>query len=186
MQAPAWLSNQLQAAYYLLEKGESDSVRSQLDLLKNSIADRVGPRFCSNLMVDAVLSEKAELCRQSGVQLEASVMLPREIPIPNAHLCSIFSNLLDNAIQGVLAQEDRTTPIRLCADLKQGFLLIRCENPARPPQKRRNDDPLRAHGLGLTILQQLAQRYDGSLKTSYQEGQFKVELMLSLTENVHT
>ena len=178
------LNNQLQAAYYLLEKGESDAVRSQLDLLKHSIADRVGPRFCSNLMVDAVLSEKADLCRQSGVQLEVSVALPREINIPNAHLCSIYSNLLDNAIHGVLAQEDRTTPIRLQTDVQQGFLMIRCENPAHLPQNRRNDDPMRQHGLGLTILQQLAERYSGQLRTSCQDGLFKAELMLNLNGNV--
>ena len=58
--------------------------------------------------------------------------------------------------------------------------MIRCSNPADAPKKRKNDDPLRQHGLGLTILQQLAERYSGQLQTSYQDGRFYAELMLSL------
>ena len=175
------LNNQLQAACYLLEKGESDAVRSQLDLLKNSIADRVGPRFCGNLMVDAVLSEKAELCRRENIPLELDVVLPEELPVRGAHLCSIFSNLLDNAIHAVTRQDAKSQPIRLDADLQQGMLVIRCSNPADAPQKRQNDDPLRAHGLGLVILQQLAARYDGQFRTAYSDGVFTAVMMLNLT-----
>ena len=171
------LSNQLQAAYYLLEQGEREQVRTQLNLLGESIAAKVGPRYCANLMVDAVLSEKAQLCREKGLTLEALVLLPGELGIPNAHLCSIFSNLLDNSIRAAEAAAS-AEPIRVRSDVQRGYLVIHCENPALPPKKEKNDDPLRSHGLGLTILEQLARRYGGHMDAEYRDGRFTVDLLL--------
>lgn len=171
------LNNQLQAARYLLEQGQTDQVRSQLDLLGESIARKVGPRYCANLMVDAVLSEKAKLCREKGLTLEVSVLLPGEIGVSNAHLCSIFSNLLDNSIRAAEASGS-AEPIRVRSDVQRGYLVIHCENPALPPKKAKDNDPLRRHGLGLTILAQLARRYGGHMDAAYSDGHFTVDLLL--------
>lgn len=63
--------------------------------------------------MDAVLSDKAMLCREKGVALTISTELPAELPIESTHLCSIFSNLLDNSIQGVLNSDTAQKQIEL-------------------------------------------------------------------------
>ena len=180
------LNNQLQAAYYLLDQGNTESVRQQLDALKTSITNKVGPRYCSNLMVDAVLSEKAEFCRKQNIPLEISVTLPADLPIENVHLCSIFSNLLDNGIHAVQELPDCTEPIQLHSDVRQGVLVIRCVNVCQKAEKRKNEDPLREHGLGLTILQQLAEKYQGRIETSSQDGCFVVTMLLQLIQETES
>lgn len=176
------LSNQLQAAYHLLEKGEQGQARKQLDVLQESIREQVGPSYSNNLMVDAVLTEKAKSCREKGIQLSLAVEIPSKMSIENAHLCSAFSNILDNSICGALESGCEEPYIRLNAVVQKGYLTIRCVNSAVPPQRDKSSDPLRRHGLGLDILGQLAKQYHGNLETSCHAGAFDLTLILRIDE----
>ena len=170
------LNNQLSAAYRLLDGGHTGEVREQLDLLRDSIRQRVGSRYCENLMVDAVLREKAEICREKGIALELSVFVPADITIESAHLCSAFLNLLDNSIQAVA--DPGAGPIRLESDIRGVYLVISCSNPARSVIRQESRDLLREHGLGLGILERIAREHGGSFSTRLAEGRFRADLVL--------
>ena len=174
------LNNQLTAAYRLLDQGQNEEVRRQLDLLRTSIREKVGARYCGNLIVDAVLDEKARKCREENIKLSLNAELPPRLSIENAHLCSAFSNLLDNGIQGVLASGAEEKVIELRTVVQKDCLVIRCQNTAAPPEKKDHSDPLRPHGLGLGILNRLAEGYDGSFRTEYAGGWFTSVLILRL------
>lgn len=176
------LNNQLQAAYRLMDSGQTELARQQLNRLQRDVGPRVGPRFTSNLLVDAVLSDKAMLCREKGVALTISTELPAELPIESTHLCSIFSNLLDNSIQGVLNSDTAQKQIELQALVRGNCLIIRCTNPAKKPVRSQRHDPLRTHGLGLGILNTIASKYSGTLNTEYRDGSFRSDLCIPLPE----
>ncbi len=176
------LNNQLQAAYCLLEKGAQGQARKQLDVLQEQLREKVGPSYSNNLMVDAVLTEKTRTCRERGIRLCLSIEIPSEMSIENAHLCSAFSNILDNSIHGALESGCEEPYIRMSAIAQKGYLTIGCVNSAAPPSKERSADPLRPHGLGLDILQRLAGQYHGNLKTAYYAGVFDLTLILRMDE----
>lgn len=171
------LNNQLQAAYHLLEKGETDQVRQQLDGLRDSIQNRVGPRYSNNLMADAVFQDKTRLCREEGIALTISAEIPAELPMANAHLCSALSNILDNSIQGALKSGAEPPGIDLRAVFQAGCLIIRCVNSAAAGAVSGSSDPLRIHGLGLEILDRLAKKYNGTLDYAFHDGQFDTTLI---------
>ena len=52
-----------------------------------------------NTVVDAIVSAKAALALSYGITFEHSINLTVELTIDNTDLCSILSNLLDNAIE---------------------------------------------------------------------------------------
>ena len=52
-------------------------------------------------VVNDVLSEKNKVCMNDGVELSVDLDFPPVLQVEPLHLCSIFSNLLDNAINGV-------------------------------------------------------------------------------------
>lgn len=176
------LNNQLQAAYHLMDSGQTELARQQLNQLQRDVGPRVGPRFTSNLLVDAVLSDKARLCREAGIALTISTEVPAELPIESTHLCSIFSNLLDNSIQGVLNSDGAQKIIELQASVRGNCLMIRCANPAKKPLRNQRHDPLRTHGLGLGILNTIASKYNGTLNTEYRDGSFRTDLCIPLPE----
>lgn len=174
------LKNQLQTAYYLLDQGHPQEVRQQLDLLQGIVQDRVGTRYCENLMVDAVLSEKARVCREKGIDLRIAALVPGNLPVESAHLCSTFSNLLDNAISAVSETGTDAGSIQLRSDVHGNYLCIHCSNPSLIPREDLRKGILRRHGLGTEILSQLAKLYDGSLNMEYQEGFFIVTMTLKI------
>lgn len=176
------LSNQLQAAYYLLEQGEQAQVREQLDQLKDNIHNKIGPKYCANLMVDAVLTDKQRICQEQGIHLDVHAQLPSDVPIDSTHLCSAFSNLLDNSIQGVLECGTEEKQIELRTAVQRNCLIIHCLNSAKAPSKKHSSDPLRLHGLGLGILEHFASSYNGSLSTGYHDGKFDTTLILRFPE----
>ena len=175
------LNNQLQAAYYLLEHGDREDVRKQLDLLRGQISRKVGAHYCENLIVDAVLTEKAQKCADAGISLSICALLPGDLPIETAHLCSIFSNLLDNSIHAVEQLPQPQQKISLYTDIQKGVLMVRCVNPAEKPRKKVSRDPMRLHGLGLDILKQIAAIYGGRLQTTWEDGRFTALIMLPLS-----
>lgn len=176
------LNNQLQAAYQLLENGHSEYARTQLDSLRQNLREKVGSAYCANLMVDVVLRDKARICQEQGIRLDVAVELSNDLSVNSSHLCSIFSNLLDNSIKGIQESGTAHPYIDLRASICAGCLSIHCSNPAGTQKKKASQDPLRKHGLGLEILSQLAKEYDGSLQTQLHDGIFQTVMILTLPE----
>ena len=172
------LKNQLQAAYYLLEQGNPQEARQQLDLLENRLSQKVGSRFCENLMVDAVLTEKIQLCQEKGIQIQVSALVPQEVSVENAYLCSAFSNLLDNAIKGTLVSAAPSGPIDLSCDVRGDYLTISCCNPGKQPEEKKHTELLREHGLGLDILNKIAEMGNGHFYSDWENGIFRSVLIL--------
>lgn len=172
------LKNQLQAAYYLLEQGNSQEVRQQLDFLDRELSQKVGSRYCENLMVDAVLAEKDRLCQDKHITLKVSALVPQKTSVENAYLCSAFSNLLDNSIRAVSKLPDSAGPIELRSDLQGDYLVIHCSNPSDLPKTHREQTLMREHGLGLQILEQIAKMGGGNFETKYENGIFTAVLVI--------
>lgn len=172
------LKNQLQAAYYLLEQGNPQEVRQQLDVLDRQLSKKVGSRYCENLMVDAVLTEKAAVCREKHIDLKVSALVPQKASVENAYLCSAFSNLLDNSIRAVSRLKAPAGPIELHSDLQGDYLVIKCSNPSALPKTQREKTLMREHGLGLQILEQIARMGKGNFDISYESGIFTAVLVI--------
>lgn len=63
--------------------------------------------FCDHPIVDVVADIKYRECQQAGVEPRFALDIPRVVPsIPDAELCAVFSNLLDNAIKAAMPQAE--------------------------------------------------------------------------------
>ena len=176
------MNNQLQTAYTLLSGGQTEEARRQLDALHRQLCGRVGTVYCANLVADAVLLEKAELCRRLGIRLSIEAALPAEFSVEGIHLCSVLANLLDNAVEGCRGCRDAW--IALEARLRAGCLTVVCRNcvgeRGRRQREPAGDIPL--HGLGLPILRRLAEAYHGDVQTSREGRVFTAVVLLPVPE----
>ena len=174
------LKNQLQSALYLMKQGNTPEADRQLELLNRELCKKVGSRYSENLMVDAVLTEKARACEEKNIRLLISAPVPQQVRIESAYLCSAFSNLLDNAVEGTLHSGHPEGPIDLSCDIQGPYLTISCKNPGNQPREKKNTDLLRPHGLGLDILREISRKYDGSFHTDWKDGIFQANLILKI------
>ena len=81
-------------------------------------------RHCANKLLDALISEKEKACAAKMVTLEAKLDVPEGIALEGLDLCSLFSNILDNAIQAASIVKDGDRKISLEAYLSAHRLSI--------------------------------------------------------------
>jgi len=162
-------NNQLAAIGRLINAGEEKSAKEMISTLSTEIIGTRENPYCNIPVVNAILLDKMQLCEQSGITLSVDLNLPITLTVEQMHLCSIFSNLLDNAINACKNQKSTNTPnIQLNSMVDGDYLFIKLTNPSNEPPKK----PLAGHGFGTQILLDLSARYGGSYRGEYNAGVF--------------
>lgn len=164
-----------------MEASKDASARDMIAAMSDQINRTRENIYCSIPVVNAILTEKEEACLQAEIGLQASLDLP-ELPwIEQMHLCSIFGNLLDNAITACKQVEKKEPPtIQLSSMVTGDYLFIKVTNPSRKPRRK----PAAGRGYGFRILSDLAERYGGSFQSHYSNGIFTAVVSLLAVENM--
>lgn len=181
--------------YLAALKGEEDPVRRSEVLADMERAIAIQESFLNtgNQVLDVILTTKSLQCQKRGITLQT--MIDGKV-LSNIHvkdLCSLFGNILDNAIeatQQVKSKDKRL--INLSVRLHKQFIIIECENysensveieKSRALPGTTKEDKIR-HGFGLKSIQKVAEKYGGAMRIASQEGWFKVQVLLGVRENM--
>lgn len=161
-----------------LNRGETAEATRVLEELSQKIQNTKEYPFCEIPIINVILSEKQKECERLKIRFDADLRFPQEQQIKQMDLCSVFANLLDNAIRACKKESEfRKDPyIVLEAGVFGEYLIIKCENslmeaPGKIPE---------GHGLGHKILRDIAKRYQGNFYTEYdaQKQQFYAQITL--------
>lgn len=159
----------------LLEGAETEEAEKRLLALLDKVESTREYPYCTIPIVNAILSEKEGQCRKLGITLRADLLFAGDVAVAPIDLCSIFGNLLDNAIRACTQlPPDRPREITLEGRTQGDYLLIRCDNPAlRGPGPKPEGS-----GYGMKILRDIAHRYAGQFTPSFENGTFTARLVL--------
>lgn len=153
-----------------LEQGRLTEAEQNLERLQEKLEGTKPTSWCQNWVVNAVLDEKEKVCRQLGAEWQAELFVPQNLTIEPLHLCSIFSNLLDNALEAVEDTEEQKRRIQVRGEMKGKYLLVKVENTStRPHAERRKRE---GRGNGTKILKMIAEKYDGTYTAEYKDGMY--------------
>lgn len=172
-------NNQLTAAYTLISRSDREIAGNLLDELKSDIAKTKEYAYCANAIANAVITEKAAECEEHGIRLTTEIELPEEPPIQAVQLCSVFSNLFDNAIKAAkeCAEGERFVSVR--ATHHGDYLHVKVENSAPDPKTKKESARKK---YGQEILADIASRYDGELNYSWKDGVYSAIVSLTVRE----
>lgn len=151
-----------------LAQGNKAQAEQDIDRLQEELERSRPNMYCKHAVVNAVLSEKDKVCSELGFSLDTDLMIPAKLNVEPLNICSIFSNLLDNAIEAVEELPENERKISVLGEMKGNYLFVKVENPAtkeHAQRKRRKD-----RGYGTQILQDLAKKYDGQYVAAYEKG----------------
>ena len=142
--------------------------------------------LCDNPAVDALLASKASQCAELGVPFATNVVVPVQTSIPDAELCAVFSNLIDNAmnaskelVEGEQACADKNAQepfIEVDALIAAGYLSVRVRNAclehrSRPHHTHKQPHSINdMHGWGKSIVALIAHRHNGSFTCVAENG----------------
>ena len=181
--------HQITALDALYQQKDFDRLGKLLSDLKHQESQLSQTRFTDNITVNAILQDAASRAAQAGAAFNTQVHIPTELTIPEKDLCTLLMNMLDNALEAckqVEKPEERF--IRFKADVKNGFLAIKCENRYAGILNEDEHGELHttkpdnmAHGFGLPQMSAVAEKYHSLLDISYtEEHVFIVQTVLKL------
>ena len=157
-----------------------------LDELQTPIQEITNTVWTGDETVDYLINSKFAVAAEKQIQFEVQVEFPRHTNIRNADLCAILGNLLDNAMEAtgkVVSPKQRA--IFLTIRRINQMLVIKVENSYAEIAKRENGQlqttktEAGLHGWGLKSAQTAAEKYDGTIRTTYEGDRFRAVVTLS-------
>lgn len=134
-------------------------------------------KICSgNSLLDVIFREKSEECREKNIDFQIQVYVPTEMEITDYHLCSIFNNLLDNAIEAVCMLPGTERRINAAANVQGDYLCIRISNGCTEEYSNRPNR--NGHGLGKKIVEVIAKDYGGDFSLNFKDNIFVAEVVM--------
>ncbi len=168
---------QLKEIISCLETKNYPVALKQLNHLTNRIQATSEYPFCPNAVINSILTEAKNCCEKNSVSFHTELFIRPCPTVSNLHLCSIFSNLLDNALYACLAlPEDTPRHILVTARQDTDYLHIKVANTAPAISLARSKDE--GHGYGQKILRDIAKKYDGDFHTNHAAGIYETFLSL--------
>jgi len=163
-------------------RSQKEEIQNMLDNLEREVSKTKGREYCENVVVNEIIREKEQQCINLGIAFTADIKLPKAAEVSRLHWCSIFNNLLSNAVNECSKLgADRKRYISISCGIKGDYLCIAAKNSANRPQRVfQRAKGLKEHGWGLKIMQDIASEYNGYFNTKYKNGEYQAVLMLSV------
>ena len=184
------LRNHLSYIGTLLKQGKYDEAKQYFSAMSVDVSAPLGYTDSGNDAVNAIVNFERMRAASLGVALAPKLSVPAKLPLPDNELCSLLSNLLDNAIEAAAASRAEDKTVELSVFRRESYLLIDVRNPVSAdvsPERRlslvstKQDSQL--HGYGTKIIRSIAAQYNGVCRFDMEDGRFIASVMLELDEH---
>lgn len=174
------MNHHLKVIYSMAENEKSSEILDYVSgIEKMSEAVRM-KRWTGVDIIDTILTEKEHIAQKKEIHMSLEAhMIPADLNISNQDLCSLFANLLDNAI------EAQGTKIEVIIKVVREMLLVQIRNDYNHELSKKNGryqthKKGSHHGWGIRNIEDIIDKYDGSMEIKNENGVFEVDLLLNL------
>ena len=160
------INNQLSAIGSLVEAGNDEKAKEMIASLGGFVASTAEYQYCADPIVNAVLTENSRLCEEMGIRFDCDILIASPLKIDPVKVCSIFSNLLRNALAAAkrvkVDKSEAEAFVEVYSEICGEYLNVKVRNADLPQEgkKRKRTDRDRKH-YGILILKQIAEEYNG-------------------------
>ena len=163
------MKNHITVMNGLFDSGKTDELGEYLKELGTAFSDTQSVNITGNEIADAIIYEKKKYAEMNSARLVIDGSL-QELNISAVTLCTVLSNLLDNAIEAV-SQTGTERVVTLSAKRSGSFYYICISNPTANAVDVSADIPTSksdcaGHGLGLKSVRNAIEKCGGTLELS--------------------
>lgn len=181
------VKNQLAYMGILLEEKKYGDLKKYLEDMGSDILKPLSYIDCGNKALSTVMNMEKAKAESRGLKFATRINAPPVLPFKDTSLCSLVSNMIDNAIEACERGNLGGAEINVTASVRQDYYYIGVDNPL-PDGTDTNELLLlntskrdhAAHGLGTKIIKRIASEYNGYVAYSVSGGRFIAEVMLDL------
>lgn len=167
----------------LAAKGDVSALTAYLHEVSGKQIDEYRIIF-ANPSLNALAGYYDALARTRGVPMEWRVSLPETLEMPEAEMCVLLGNLLENAIEGATTLPEGERSARVICHISGDMLCLVVENGFDGRVRRKKEGFLSTkhpgEGYGLHSVRTTVARHRGSMSVETEGGVFRVSLLLNL------
>lgn len=180
------IKNHLNAIYQMVKDGHSAEALEYIERVAEPFQQLDRRHFTGCQMVDMILNCCVEACDKKQIALDVDADPVPTLPFQNQDICTIFSNLLDNAVEACQELPPDMRWIQVRVSQKNSMLFIRVKNTmGQKPEVQKGRLRTRKsnhtiHGLGIENIRRAVEKYDGFYDYSYSGEMFETTVTLPL------
>lgn len=168
----------------LLERKEYVKLESHYKETLGFLTEKRKAASSGNMYFDSIINYKAQVAEKDGIALRADIIVPQDTNMDGESICMLLGNLLDNAIEAAKETEPEGRYVDLHIKAQGSSLFMKMENPYRTPRIKQGNryvttkENKKEHGIGLKIVEELVEKYQGEMELTEGNHIFTVTLLL--------
>ncbi len=179
------MNNHLSAVGELLRQGDSEGALEYFGKLSGYMETR-NRQFCKNGIVNALLNVKYNAAMEAEIDTFFHISIDKMIAIDDISLCTIFANTLDNAIEACKKiPEAGARHLSIKARYTEnGYFSYEITNSKQNTVTEKKGQILtdkedrQIHGLGISTVREMVEKYRGTMDITYTEEKFRVVILI--------
>lgn len=165
------LKNHLSYVHILLDEGKTEEAKEFIEELTAKHDEVLNSFSCSNSVIGAIINMESSKARRMGIAFQPHAVVPPNLPIDKTDLCSLITNLLDNAF----LYQDGRMPVKIDIYTYKDYLRITAinsipEGTEKTAAALKTSKSPKRHGYGTKIVKSIAVAYDGYARFNTKAG----------------
>ncbi|MBQ8519625.1 MAG: GHKL domain-containing protein [Agathobacter sp.] len=164
----------------LVDENRVDEIKSFLEEEHDLISKQLFMIRTGNSVVDTLVNLKRSLAEKHQIAFMVHGTLPEKLVVENMDLANILGNLLDNAIEASIKEQEGY--IDLTIKQEKNFLILNMRNKCTGAYEKEIDKSSKEnpefHGIGLKSVKRAVKKYDGQLNVEQTAQEFIVTIMI--------
>lgn len=162
------------------------TTKDYVDNIENKIISYNNMFDTGNILLDIILSEKKKTCDYKNINFECNINFTKCDFIDIEDVCSIFSNILDNAIEACEKIKDNDKSISLEGKIIEKFFVLKATNTKSNKINIKNKKVISdkkdkfLHGLGIKSIKNSVEKYKGETVIEYTDNSFAIKILIPL------
>ncbi|GAA0106223.1 ATP-binding protein [Paraclostridium sordellii] len=169
---------------------EQEDLNNYIDGISKNLNEFKEIYNTGNMILDIILNEKQAKCNENDISLYCDINFSKCNFIEMTDVCSIFSNIIDNAIEACNKINNGEKYIKIRGTVVKSYYVIRCENSKINKIKIKNNKIITSkkdkfiHGIGLKSVKSSLKKYDGELEIEDFESEFLLQIYIPINKNM--
>lgn len=179
------LRHHIHTVSYYLEEKEYDKLQAYVNEYRSSIPDGDRIRFCENRIVNNILFYFASQAKENKIDFSVQLAIPDDLHVSDHEISVLLGNLLENALDACMEQEQSDRRIIVKGKGDDHSLLFTIDNTCENQIKRSKKGELlstkpHGNGIGVSSARKIVERYHGFFSADKKGNMFCVSFMLNL------
>ncbi len=177
------VKNHMLALNSMCTSEDNTQIKKYLSQLTNEVSSKNPVEYTGNRELDAVIAPFVLEAESKNIKVQFKGIVPDDVEIDMFDMCTIISNLLNNAIEACekIQEGKRIIELEIVGYNSQIYITVRNSYDVERIINRRQkfittkEDKLN-HGIGLENVRRTVKKYDGDMRISQENEKFIVSI----------